>query len=85
MQFDYQPNLGFIYFVAEMAISVENRALKKGAWSPEEDKKLIAYIKRYGIWNWAEMAKPAGKKKTQKLIAYVMIFVGFFFNGFVKL
>ncbi|TYI04504.1 hypothetical protein ES332_A10G023600v1 [Gossypium tomentosum] len=49
-----------------MAKSVENRALKKGAWSPEEDKKLIAYIKRYGIWNWAEMAKPAGLQRSGK-------------------
>lgn len=34
--------------------------LKKGSWSPEEDQKLKAYIKRYGIWNWTEMPKAAG-------------------------
>ncbi|KAK0596907.1 hypothetical protein LWI29_020025 [Acer saccharum] len=33
--------------------------LKKGSWSPEEDKKLIAYINRYGIWNWAVTPKAA--------------------------
>ncbi|MBA0874461.1 hypothetical protein Goshw_017021, partial [Gossypium schwendimanii] len=26
--------------------------LKKGTWSRDEDQKLIAYITRYGIWNW---------------------------------
>lgn len=36
--------------------------LKKGTWSPEEDHKLIAYINRYGIWNWTQMPKAAGNK-----------------------
>ncbi|KAE8733218.1 Myb-related protein Myb4 [Hibiscus syriacus] len=50
-----------------MAKSVEKTvALRKGAWSPEEDRKLTAYIKRYGIWNWAEMAKPAGLQRSGK-------------------
>ncbi|KAF2305049.1 hypothetical protein GH714_001367 [Hevea brasiliensis] len=35
--------------------------LKKGTWSPEEDHKLIAYINRYGIWNWTEMPKAAAR------------------------
>ena len=41
--------------------NTERTKLKKGAWSPEEDEKLIAYIRRYGIWNWNHMPKPAGK------------------------
>ncbi|XVF87601.1 hypothetical protein PTKIN_Ptkin18bG0133100 [Pterospermum kingtungense] len=49
-----------------MAESVEKRALRKGPWSPEEDHKLIAYINRYGIWNWSEMAKPAGLQRSGK-------------------
>ncbi|KAK3432545.1 hypothetical protein EUGRSUZ_D00042 [Eucalyptus grandis] len=40
--------------------------LKKGAWSAEEDQKLVTYIKRYGIWNWTHMAKPAGLARTGK-------------------
>ncbi|KAA8519909.1 hypothetical protein F0562_014181 [Nyssa sinensis] len=44
----------------------EKTALKKGAWSPEEDEKLIAYIKRYGIWNWSQMPKPAGLSRSGK-------------------
>lgn len=34
--------------------------LKKGAWSFEEDQKLINYINRYGIWNWSQMPRFAG-------------------------
>ncbi|KAF2303464.1 hypothetical protein GH714_018625 [Hevea brasiliensis] len=41
-------------------------ALKKGKWSPEEDQKLIAYISRYGIWNWNEMPKAAGLPRSGK-------------------
>ncbi|GFZ03143.1 myb domain protein 15 [Actinidia rufa] len=41
-------------------------ALKKGAWSPEEDRKLITYIKRYRIWNWGEMPKAAGLLRSGK-------------------
>lgn len=41
----------------------EKTPLKKGPWSPDEDHKLIAYIQRYGIWNWSRMPKPAGKKQ----------------------
>ncbi|XP_059274816.1 transcription factor WER-like [Lycium ferocissimum] len=40
--------------------------IKKGAWSPEEDQKLTAYIMRYGIWNWNLMPKFAGLSRTGK-------------------
>lgn len=40
--------------------------LRKGAWTPEEDEKLKAYIKRYGIWNWSQMPKPAGLARSGK-------------------
>ncbi|XP_057985387.1 transcription factor MYB15-like [Hevea brasiliensis] len=40
--------------------------LKKGKWSAEEDQKLIAYISRYGIWNWNEMPKAAGLPRSGK-------------------
>ncbi|XP_002524710.3 transcription factor MYB4 isoform X1 [Ricinus communis] len=40
--------------------------LKRGTWSPEEDEKLIAYINRYGIWNWNAMPKAAGLSRSGK-------------------
>ncbi|XP_022751613.1 transcription factor WER-like [Durio zibethinus] len=47
-------------------ISWNKTFLKKGIWSPDEDQKLIAYIKRYGIWNWNEMPKYAGLSRSGK-------------------
>ncbi|KAM7500865.1 hypothetical protein LguiA_025279 [Lonicera macranthoides] len=44
----------------------EKYGLKKGAWSAEEDQKLVAYIKRYGLWNWSEIPKHAGLSRTGK-------------------
>ncbi|KAF7850122.1 hypothetical protein BT93_L5823 [Corymbia citriodora subsp. variegata] len=46
--------------------SNSKKAVKKGAWSAEEDQKLVAYIKKYGIWNWTHMAEPAGLARTGK-------------------
>ncbi|XP_030550640.1 MYB-like transcription factor EOBI [Rhodamnia argentea] len=43
-----------------------SKTVKKGAWNAEEDRKLVAYIKRYGIWNWTHMAEPAGLARTGK-------------------
>ncbi|XP_048141797.1 transcription factor WER-like [Rhodamnia argentea] len=43
-----------------------NATVKKGTWSGEEDQKLIAYIRRYGIWNWTHMPKAAGLARTGK-------------------
>ncbi|KAJ4720897.1 Myb-related protein like [Melia azedarach] len=43
-----------------------NTTLRKRLWSTEEDRKLINYIKRYGIWNWTEMPKPAGLLRSGK-------------------
>ncbi|KAI4372242.1 hypothetical protein MLD38_010496 [Melastoma candidum] len=40
--------------------------MKKGLWSKEEDEKLVAYIKRYGIWNWTYMPKAAGLARSGK-------------------
>uniref|UniRef100_K4C4L1 Uncharacterized protein n=1 Tax=Solanum lycopersicum TaxID=4081 RepID=K4C4L1_SOLLC len=40
--------------------------VKKGAWSPQEDKKLIDHIAKYRIWNWSQMPKFAGLSRTGK-------------------
>ncbi|GMP54329.1 hypothetical protein CsSME_00019533 [Camellia sinensis var. sinensis] len=44
----------------------DNNGRKKGAWSPEEDNKLRAYIQRYGHWNWRELPKFAGLSRCGK-------------------
>ncbi|KAF2285030.1 hypothetical protein GH714_036289 [Hevea brasiliensis] len=44
----------------------DKNGLKKGAWSPEEDYKLRAYIMRYGHWNWRELPKYAGLQRCGK-------------------
>ncbi|KVI07741.1 Homeodomain-like protein [Cynara cardunculus var. scolymus] len=40
--------------------------LNKGAWSVEEDRKLTAYIQKYGIWNWSKMPPYAGLLRSGK-------------------
>jgi len=40
--------------------SCDNRGLKKGTWTPEEDRKLVAYVTRYGSWNWRQLPRFAG-------------------------
>ncbi|KAK3412062.1 hypothetical protein EUGRSUZ_I00828 [Eucalyptus grandis] len=47
-------------------ISNGKKTVKKGAWSADEDRKLVAYIMRYGIWNWTHMVEPAGLARTGK-------------------
>ncbi|TKY66667.1 Myb-related protein Myb4 [Spatholobus suberectus] len=39
---------------------------KKGTWTPEEDKKLIDYVTRYGHWNWSLLPKFAGLARCGK-------------------
>ncbi|XVF77861.1 hypothetical protein PTKIN_Ptkin14bG0081300 [Pterospermum kingtungense] len=40
--------------------------LKRGTWNPDEDRKLFAYVMRYGIWNWNQMPKYAGLSRSGK-------------------
>ncbi|KAK6919474.1 SANT/Myb domain [Dillenia turbinata] len=44
----------------------EKNGLRKGTWTQEEDEKLIAYIKRYGHWNWRQLPKYAGLQRCGK-------------------
>ncbi|KAL5717014.1 Transcription factor myb14 [Ranunculus cassubicifolius] len=44
----------------------EKTGLKKGTWTPEEDRLLSNYIKRYGHWNWGELPKYAGLSRCGK-------------------
>ncbi|KAK3018655.1 hypothetical protein RJ639_002708 [Escallonia herrerae] len=44
----------------------DKSGLKKGTWTPEEDKKLIAYVTKHGCWNWRQLPKYAGLSRCGK-------------------
>ncbi|BFG26242.1 transcription factor MYB14 [Prunus yedoensis var. nudiflora] len=44
----------------------DENGMKKGTWTPEEDRKLIAYVTRYGCWNWRQLPRFAGLSRCGK-------------------
>ncbi|BAT90216.1 hypothetical protein LR48_Vigan08g123700 [Vigna angularis] len=46
--------------------SCDKSGLRKGTWTPEEDRKLIAYVTRYGSWNWRQLPRFAGLARCGK-------------------
>ena len=40
--------------------SCERVSLKKGPWTPEEDQKLLDYIKQHGHGSWRALPAKAG-------------------------
>ncbi|KAM0955648.1 hypothetical protein ACFX13_024609 [Malus domestica] len=44
----------------------DENGMKKGTWTPDEDRKLIAYVTRYGCWNWRQLPKFAGLSRCGK-------------------
>ncbi|CAM8906307.1 unnamed protein product [Rhodiola kirilowii] len=40
--------------------------VKKGPWTPDEDKKLIEYIQKHGLTRWRTLTKNAGLKRCGK-------------------
>ncbi|WOL12942.1 Myb-related protein Myb4 [Canna indica] len=44
----------------------EKMGLKKGPWTPEEDRVLIAYIQQHGHDNWRALPKQAGLLRCGK-------------------
>ncbi|XP_062084412.1 transcription factor MYB30-like [Humulus lupulus] len=44
----------------------ENMGLKKGPWTPEEDRILVSYIQQFGHANWRALPKQAGLQRCGK-------------------
>ncbi|KAF0929447.1 hypothetical protein E2562_021550 [Oryza meyeriana var. granulata] len=44
----------------------EKEGLRRGAWSPDEDERLVAYIRRHGHPNWRALPKQAGLLRCGK-------------------
>ncbi|XP_059439696.1 transcription factor MYB4-like [Corylus avellana] len=44
----------------------EKMGLKKGSWTPEEDRILVSYIQRHGHGNWRALPKHAGLLRCGK-------------------
>ncbi|MED6132802.1 hypothetical protein PIB30_022266 [Stylosanthes scabra] len=47
-------------------VRCEKSGMRKGTWTPEEDKKLVDYVTRYGHWNWKLLPKFAGLERCGK-------------------
>nr|KYP47873.1 Transcription factor MYB32 [Cajanus cajan] len=45
----------------------EKVGLKKGPWTPEEDKKLISYVEKHGHGNWRSFPAKAGNTTSPYL------------------
>ncbi|XP_072995043.1 myb-related protein 308-like [Typha latifolia] len=43
-----------------------HQKVKRGLWSPEEDEKLIRYIKNHGYGSWSEVPEKAGLQRCGK-------------------
>ncbi|KAK8510961.1 hypothetical protein V6N13_091238 [Hibiscus sabdariffa] len=46
--------------------SCTSDGLKKGAWTPEEDQKLISYLQRHGEGGWRSLPQKAGLQRCGK-------------------
>ena len=44
----------------------DEKGLKKGPWTPEEDEKLVEYIHKHGHGSWRALPKHAGLKRCGK-------------------
>ncbi|KAF8099189.1 hypothetical protein N665_0248s0018 [Sinapis alba] len=45
---------------------LDNDGLKKGEWTAEEDRMLVAYINKYGLGDWRTLPKRAGLQRCGK-------------------
>lgn len=57
----------------------EKQGLKKGPWTPEEDKILVDYIQAHGHGSWRSLPKLAGLLYLCIYINIICIFPSQFF------
>lgn len=50
----------------------DKKGLKKGPWTPEEDEKLIDFIKKNGQGSWRSLPKLAGANFTPSLFYSIL-------------
>lgn len=48
------------------ACSSDENGLKKGPWTPEEDRILVDYIQKHGHGSWRALPKHAGLNRCGK-------------------
>ena len=53
-------------FGPKRAQEEEDAGLKKGAWTAEEDEKLIGHVQRHGEWNWNQVRRETGLLRCGK-------------------
>ncbi|CAK9309063.1 unnamed protein product [Citrullus colocynthis] len=48
------------------SLMLEENSVKKGPWTPEEDRKLVDYIEKHGHGSWRALPKLAGLNRCGK-------------------
>ncbi|CAL9781357.1 unnamed protein product, partial [Musa acuminata subsp. burmannicoides] len=64
-----QLNSGLLWITAAMVKSPnrdETGGVKKGPWTPEEDRKLVEYVEKHGRGSWQRIPKIAGLNRCGK-------------------
>ena len=55
----------------------EKDQVKKGAWTPEEDKILVDYITNHGHGTWRSLPKLAGNLTSLVVYLFIYCYVNF--------
>lgn len=55
---------------------LDDHGLKKGEWTSEEDRILVAYINEYGLGDWRTLPKRAGiNPYLHSLLLYIYVYI----------
>jgi hypothetical protein len=55
------------FFTMGRAPCCERLGLKKGPWTPDEDQKLVSYIRQHGHGSWRALPEKVGMLKFNPL------------------